>query len=170
MIEPQDIKKATEEALAEIGSEGTGSGDLFLVDVKVHGDEAEVYIDSDGRGADGRLRGVSVEDCVALTKAIESRFDRDEDDFSLTVSSAGIGQPLRVPRQYRKLVGGSVEVVLTSGAKMVATLEAADENGITLSYPEKQKIEGQKRPLTVTVTKTFPLNDVKTTKEHIDFK
>ncbi len=154
MIDPQDIISAAEEAL--------GDGELFLVEVKVRGDEVEVFIDSDGR--------VTVDDCVALTKAIESRFDREEEDFSLTVSSAGIGQPLKTMRQYRKLRGKSVEVVLASGVKFTATLEDVGQDDITLSYPEKQKIEGQKRPQIVTVTKTFPLTEVKTTKEHIDFK
>jgi ribosome maturation factor RimP len=171
MVDLQDIIRAVNEELAD--------GNLFVVDVKMSpGDEIEVYIDSDGTGADGRTRGVSVEDCIRLSRAIENRFDRDEDDFSLTVSSAGIGQPLRTMRQYRKLVGRQVEVVLTGGAKFTATLEGVeagagdgtDGGSITLSYPEKQKIEGQKRPQTVTVTKTFPLSDVKTTKEYIDFK
>ncbi len=162
MVDLQDIKAAVEAALRE--------DKLFLVEVKGRGDEFEVTIDSDGR--------VTVEDCVRLTKAIEGRFDRDlpENDFSLTVSSAGIGQPLRVARQYRKLVGRPVEVVLASGAKIVGTLEGF-ENGegdqpaeITLSYPEKQKIEGQKRPVTVNVTRTIPFGEVKSTKEYIDFK
>ena len=39
-----------------------------------------------------------------------------------------------------------------------------------MCYPEKQKIEGQKRPQTVTVTKTIPLSEIKSTAEHIDFK
>ncbi len=163
MVDLQDIKAAAEAALRE--------DKLFLVEVKGRGDEFEVTIDSDDR--------VTVEDCVLLTKAIEGRFDRDlpENDFSLTVSSAGIGQPLRVARQYRKLVGRAVEVLLASGTKIVGTLEAAEMandgremESITLSYPEKQRPEGQKRPQIVTVTKTFPLSEVKTTSEHIDFK
>uniref|UniRef100_S0DEQ0 Putative ribosome maturation factor n=1 Tax=termite gut metagenome TaxID=433724 RepID=S0DEQ0_9ZZZZ len=162
MIEKGDITRAAEEALAH--------KDLFLVEVKVHGDEVEVFIDSDGRGADGRPRGVSVDDCIELTRAIEAQFDRDAEDFSLTVSSAGIGQPLRVSRQYRKLVGRNVEVVLVDGMKLVAVLEGVEGDNITLSYPEKQKVEGKKRPEVVTVTKTFSLADIKTTKEHIDFK
>jgi ribosome maturation factor RimP len=174
MIVREDIIAAAEAALAEIGAAGkTGAGDgngladeaggLFLVDVKAAaGDEFEVFIDSDGR--------VTLEDCASLTKAIESRFDRDADDFSLTVSSAGIGQPLKVPRQYRKLIGRNVEVVLAGGAKFVAVLDAADQESITVTYPEKQKVEGQKKPQTVNVTRTWPLTGVKTTKEHIDFK
>ncbi len=172
VVDREDIIKAIGEKLSD--------GELFLVDVAVHGDEVEVFIDSDGAWTDGKPRRVTVDDCVALTKAIEAQFDRDlpENDFSLTVSSAGIGQPLKVMRQYRKLVGRQVEVLLAGGAKFTATLEAVEagadggtEGGnITLSYPEKQKIEGQKRPQIVTVTRMFPLAEVKTTKEHIDFK
>ncbi len=230
MIDIQDIREAAEAALGEVAGNGAGelagkaalgeaarkaarkaaeaapdeAGDgKFLVEVTGRGDEFEVFIDCDGAGEDGKPRRITVEDCVRLTKAIEARFDRDEpeNDFSLTVSSAGIGQPLRVPRQYRKLVGRQVEVVLASGTKLVATLEAIEPDGrgpktngsaangadgrgsaangsaasggmesITLSYPEKQRTEGQKRPQIVTVTKTFAMNEVKTTKEYIDFK
>ncbi len=172
MIDREEIIKIVEETLSD--------GELFLVDVTVHGDEIEVFIDSDGAGADGKQRRVTVDDCVVLTKAIEAHFDRDlpENDFSLTVSSAGIGQPLKTLRQYRKLTGRQVEVLLAGGAKFTATLDAVEagvdggtEGGkITLSYPEKQRAEGQKRPQIVTVTRMFPLAEVKTTKEHIDFK
>ncbi len=155
MIEREDIARVAREELGD-------GGLLFLVDVKIlPGNEIEVFIDSDGR--------VTVEDCITLTRAIENRFDRDAEDFSLTVSSAGIGQPLKTLRQYKKLVGGSVEVVLTDGAKLLATLEDAGEDSITLSYPEKRKIEGKKKPEIVTVTKTVALNEIKTTKEYIDF-
>jgi len=178
MIEREDIIQAVREALE-------GRDELFCVGVKVRGDEVEVFIDSDGR--------VTIDDCAALTRAVEGRFDREADDFSLTVSSAGIGQPLTVLRQYRKMVGREVEVVTLGGRKFTATLDAVQagpedannanaENGagfgaeelkgasVTLSYPEKQKVEGEKRPRVVTVTKTVPLAELKSVCEHIDFK
>ena len=181
MIDREDIILAAETSLRELQARNNpeDDGPLFVVDVKVHaGDEVEIFIDSDGTAEDGRQRRVMVDDCVALTKAIEARFNRDEEDFSLTVSSAGIGQPLRVERQYRKLIGKDVEVVLSNGAKFVATLEGVEtgtdggvEAGrITLSYPEKQYIEGKKRPEIATVTRVFDLTEVKSTKEYIDFK
>jgi ribosome maturation factor RimP len=158
MITKDDIIKA-----AEVAIEGTGSDELFVVEVKaLPGDEFEVYIDSDGR--------VTVDDCIAVSRAIEEQFDREVEDFALTVSSAGIGQPLRCLRQYQKLVGGSAEVVLTSGVKILGVLEAADEAGITFSYPEKRTVEGKKRPEMVTVSKTFAFPEIKTTKEYLDFK
>jgi ribosome maturation factor RimP len=164
MVDIQDIREAAEAAVHD--------ENLFVVEVKGRGDEFEVFVDADGIGEDGKPRRVTVEDCVALTKAIEGKFDREvpENDFALTVSSAGIGQPLRVARQYSKLTGRPVEIVLASGAKIVGVLERFENESITLSYPEKQRAEGQKRPQTVTVTKTFPLAEVKATVEHIDFK
>jgi len=69
--------------------------------------------------------------------------DRDEEDFSLTVASAGIGSELKSLRQYHKLVGNTVEVLLTSGIKVLAKLDAADDQGITLSYEEKQAVEAR---------------------------
>ncbi len=169
MIDKEDILKAAEEGLKQMGGGQKGAGgennggELFIVEVKSRaGDEFEVYIDSDSR--------VTVDDCISLSRAIEAQFDRDAEDFSLTVSSAGIGQPLRVLRQYKKLVGKSTEVLLGDGTKILGTLEGADESSITLSYPEKRTVEGKKRPETVTVTKTFPLDEVKSTKEYLDFK
>jgi ribosome maturation factor RimP len=158
MITKDDIQKA-----AEVAIEGTGNGELFVVEVKaLPGDEFEVYIDSDGR--------VTVDDCIVVSHAIEEQFDREVDDFALTVSSSGIGQPLRCLRQYQKLVGHTAEVVLAGGMKILGTLEAADELGITISYPEKRAIEGKKRPEMVTVSKTFIYGEVKSTKEYLDFK
>ena len=81
---------------------------MFVVDVKVSpSDEVEVLIDSDS--------SVSIDACVALSRALEAELESESDDFALTVSSAGIGQSLRLLRQYRKLIGRPVEVVLRSG-------------------------------------------------------
>ena len=95
---------------------------------------------------------------------------RDEEDFSLTVASAGIGSELKSLRQYRKLVGNMVEVLLTSGIKVLAKLDAADDQGITLSYEEKQAVEGRKRKQLVTVTRRYGFGEIKSAREWLDFK
>ena len=79
------------------------------------GNEVELLIDSD--------TSVSIDACAALSRAVEAEFDRDAEDFSLTVASAGIGSELRHPRQYAKLVGSSVEVLLLGGIKILARLD-----------------------------------------------
>ncbi len=108
--------------------------------------------------------------CVELSRAIEAEFDRDTEDFSLTVASAGIGSELKHLRQYRKLIGKPVEVLLKSGVKILATLDEADQEGLTLSYEEKQAVEGKKRKQTVRVTRRYPFSEIKYTKEYLDFK
>ena len=101
---------------------------------------------------------------------LEAEFDRDTEDFSLTVASAGIGSELKHLRQYRKLIGKPVEVLLKSGVKILATLDEADQEGLTLSYEEKQAVEGKKRKQTVRVTRRYPFSEIKYTKEYLDFK
>lgn len=147
-------------AVAERETEGT---ELFVVDVKgTPAGEVEVLIDSDA--------SVSIESCAALSRAIEAEMDREEEDFQLTVSSAGIGQPLKVFRQYRKLIGRPVEAVLRSGLKIRAELRDATPDSITLAWEEMALVEGKKRKQPVPRVETYALDDVKSTVEYLDFK
>ena len=90
--------------------------------------------------------------------------------FTISSSSAGIGSELRTLRQYRKLVGRPVEVLLTNGVKILAHLDEATDEGVTLSYEEKQAVEGRKRKQPVKVTRSYPFAQIKYTKEWLDFK
>ena len=153
-----DTKKITE--AAERHLEGT---DMFVVEcTSTPGNEIELTIDSD--------TSVGIDACVALSRAVEADLDRDAEDFSLTVASAGIGSALRTLRQYRKLVGRPVEVLLTNGVKILAHLDEATDEGVTLSYEEKQAVEGRKRKQPVKVTRSYPFAQIKYTKEWLDFK
>lgn len=153
-----DTKKIVE--AAERKMEGT---DLFVVGCTCSpANEIELTVDSD--------TSVDIDACVALSRAIEVEFDREAEDFSLTVMSAGIGSELHSLRQYRKLFGRPVEVLLKNGVKILATLDGADEQSLTLSYDRKQTVEGRKRKQLVRVTETYPLTEVKYTKEWLDFK
>ena len=147
-------------AIAEEKLEGT---DLFVVNCTcTAANEVELIIDSD--------TSVGIDACAELSRAIEAELDRDTEDFSLTVMSAGIGSELRTLRQYRKLVGSSVEVLLTSGIKLLARLDEVTQEGITLYYEEKQTVDGKKRKQLVTVSRTYPFSEIKYTKEWLDFK
>lgn len=153
-----EIHKIEELAYKEL--EGTP---LFLVEVKTNpSNEIEVVIDSDG--------SVDIDDCVRLSRAIEESLDREDEDFELTVTSAGIGQPLKLLRQYKKLVGKPVEVVLNNGTKIRGELRDADENSITIAYKEMRTVEGKKRKQEFDAVKTYPLCEVKSTREFLDFK
>ncbi|HIW97758.1 MAG TPA: ribosome assembly cofactor RimP [Candidatus Tidjanibacter gallistercoris] len=155
MTDTEKIKAIAESELA--------GGSLFLVEVNVTpGNEIEVVIDSDG--------SVDIDDCVALSRAIEERLDRDEEDFELTVTSAGIGRPLKLLRQYRKLIGRPVEVLLHDGTKIIAELRDADAQSLTLAYTEMRPVEGKKRRQATDVVRTYPLSEIKSTKEYLDFK
>lgn len=155
MLEKQNIKTLAEEL--------TQDTPLFVVDVKATpSGEIEVLVDSD--------TSVAIDDCAGLSRAIENRLDREAEDFSLTVSSAGIGQPLKVYRQYRKLLGKAVEVILKNGAKIRAELRDATPDSITLAYEEKVTVEGKKRKETVERIVEYPLEEVKSTAEYLDFK
>ena len=155
MIDCQKIK-----ALAEQQLVGT---DVFVVSCKVSpSNEVELLLDSD--------TSVQLETCAAVNRAVNEAMADDEEDFSLTVASAGIGSELKSLRQYRKLIGGTVEVLLNSGIKMLAKLDAADDEGITISYEEKQAVEGKKRKQLVTVTRRYAFDEIKSTKEWLDFK
>ena len=136
---------------------------LFLIDITCNAaNEIEVVVDSD--------TSVDIDDCVALNDAIEAQLDREVEDYQLTVTSAGVGYPLKVYRQYRKLVGSSVDVVLLDGTRIRATLKDATEESITLSYTEKVAQEGKKRKVEQEVVKCYLLAEVKSTKEYLDFK
>lgn len=155
MIDTKEIIAAAEREL-----EGT---DRFVVSCTcTPGNEVELLIDSD--------TSVGIDDCAGLSRTIEAGFDREAEDFSLTVASAGIGSELRNLRQYRKLIGRPVEILLTSGIKFLATLNEVDDEGITLSYEEKQAVEGKKRKQSVEVMRRYAFTEIKYTKEHLDFK
>ena len=155
MIDKQHIILIAEQQIAD--------SDLFVVGCTVSpANEIELTIDRD--------TSVGIDRCIDLSRAIEAQLDRDAEDFELTVMSAGIGSPLVSLRQYRKLIGRSVEVVLKNGLKLLARLDAADEQGVTLSYEEKQTVEGKKRKQLVTVTHAYPFDEIKSTVEYLDFK
>ena len=154
------IEKDTKANIVNGKLEGSS---LFLVDIHISpSNEIEVTIDSDG--------SVDIDDCADLSRAIEEELDRETEDFELTVTSAGIGQPLKLPRQYKKLIGSPVEVVLKNGTKIIAKLHDADNDTITLAYREMQVVEGKKRKQAVDVVQTYQLSEVKSTTEYLDFK
>ena len=147
----------------EIAEKQLQGSDIFVVECKTSPmGEIELLIDSD--------TAVKLEDCAALNRAIEAELDREVEDYSLMVASAGIGSELKQLRQYKKILGSSVEVLLKDGVKVLAKLNDATEDGIQISYEEKQLIEGKKRKQTVEVTKDFKWEEIKYVKEYLDFK
>ena len=112
---------------------------------------------------------VELEDCVAVSRFFESCFDREKEDYSLTVTSAGLDQPFKVLKQYQKAVGTKVEVSLKGGRKLIATLAAADEQSIMLTYSVKEAVEGKKKKELVEHTDRFEMEQVNAVRPYITF-
>lgn len=135
----------------------------YLVDVLVgSGNTITIEIDND--------QGVNIDHCVALSRHLELKLDRDTEDFELTVTSAGLTSPFKTSRQYKKHEGKEVEVLSKKGEKLTGTLESSDENGFTLVITKKVKPEGAKRKVEVTEQIRFTFDEVKHTKYLIRFK
>ncbi|MBR5836309.1 MAG: ribosome assembly cofactor RimP [Bacteroidales bacterium] len=136
----------------------------FIVDVSVSKDNDIVLTVESEEGT------IELDDCVALSRYFETKFDREVEDYSLTVSSAGLDQPFKVYRQYLKAVGTKVEVSLKGGKKMVAELEAADQESITLKYVAKEAVEGKKKKELVEHLDRFTMDQVNAVRPYIEFK
>lgn len=149
MIDKTELTQVIEHAI-----EGT---DLFLVQVNVSRDNIiTVDLDSTTR--------VDLEQCIMVNDAVHAAFDRDIEDYELTVGSYGITSPLLVRRQYYKNVGNEVEVLTRDGRKLKGTLTAANDDGFTIEIPTKIKPDGKKRPELVMMPETFDYEGVKYTR------
>lgn len=134
--------------------------DMVLVSLKCSASSViEVTLDS--------MDGVTIDTCIEANRFIESRLDRDEQDFELTVGSASISEPFSHPLQYRKNISKEVEI-MEEGArtKLIATLAGADDEGITVTYKEKVAQEGKKRKMEVEQTRTIPFSSLKSVRLH----
>ena len=158
-----DVK--TISALAEDFLDGTPG---FLVDVQVSaGNVIRISLDNDNR--------TSIEDCMALSRHIEGSLDRDEEDFSLDVGSPGLDQPIKVLRQYRKLIGKQVMVLPNVGKKVEGELVSIEEvdggvKSLVLKTREKKRIEGRKAKQWVEEEHSFNTCELEWTKVIISFK
>ena len=130
---------------------------LFLIELKIGVDNGiRILIDGD--------EGVKLESCIAVSRQIEHNIDREEFDFSLEVSSVGVGSPLTMPRQYEKNVGRSLEVLTADDEILIGNLMQADHIGITLEWKEREPKPIGKGKGTVTKIKELPFVSIKSAK------
>ena len=155
MINKTAVQQAVEEWL-----EGK---DYFLVDVEISADD-RISVEID------HAEGVWIEDCADLSRFIESKISREEEDYELEVGSAGLGQPFRVKRQYEIHVGHDVETQTLDGHKYKGTLTSVDDGGFSIEAREKVKEEGRKRPVSKLMTRHFNFDEVAYTKYLIKIK
>ena len=105
---------------------------IFLIDLAVS-DSFKISVGLDGDN------GVALQDCIDISRAIENNLDREEQDFSLEVASAGVSSPLKFIRQYKKNIGRTLQVKITESADIEAKLVAADEEKITLEWQAREQ-------------------------------
>ena len=114
----EQIINAVETAVTERG--------CFLVEVTVSKDnDIEVIIEKEEGVVDW-------EDCAAIDRVMHETFNQDEEDYALTVSSAGLDRPFKVMKQFQKALGTRVEVWLKGGKKVKGVLDAATEESIVV--------------------------------------
>jgi ribosome maturation factor RimP len=153
----KDIIEALEGMLTKMG--------CFLVELTVSAEnDIVIYFEKE----EGQ---VDWDDCSALDKAFHEVFDQDAEDYSLTVSSAGLDRPFKVMKQFAKAAGSKVTVSLKGGRRFVATLEEASESeGVTLSWTAREIPEGGKKKENVFHRETIPFAEINSVTPYIDFE
>lgn len=155
MITKEHIAKLIEEYLGE-------KGELFLVEVKVvPTNKIAVFMDSD--------TSLSIDDCVALSKWLNEQLDRDVEDYDLQVSSAGVGSPFKVRRQYLNAIGKNVEVAVRDGRKIHGTLTEVQSAHLVVEVERKVLVEGKKKKQIVKAFDQIQLDEINSIREIITF-
>lgn len=140
MIDKDKLQKTIDDTLA--------GSPMFLTDLTVTPDNTiTVEVDSD--------EPMDIDACAGITRAIEEAFDRDVEDYSLEVGSAGLTSPLKTRRQYLKYIGKDLEVLTHDGRKLHGVLSKVEPSSegepvrFTIEYPVKVKEPGAKKPVIV---------------------
>ena len=148
--------------IESIITEKLNEDDMFVVEISVHpGNKIVVVIDSDN--------GVPISYCIEISRLIDSNFDREVEDFEMEVSSAGIGQPFRVKRQYLKNLGREVEVLANTGIKVSGKLVSVNDDDFVVEIEEMIKPEGKKRKELQIRHVGYRYDEVKQVKDIISF-
>lgn len=143
---------------------------VFLVEIRIKPtNNVKIFLDGDN--------GITIEQCISINRALFKQVEGSglfpNDDFSLEVSSPGLDEPLKLPRQFRKNIGRLVEIMLHDGAKLEGKLTDVKEDSITVEEIKSKKPISQKHKPTAKqvelVLRELPLKDVKSTKIQITF-
>jgi len=151
------------ESIAGLIKEELETGGLFLVEASVRpGNRITVYIDS--------FRGVTIDECIRISRFIEKNLDRDTEDFELEVSSPGLDKPLRVQAQYEKNIGRYLEIVKYDGLKINGKLVKVMTEKLEIEIPVSVKGNRKKTLQANKVITEIQMNDIKTAKVDISLK
>ncbi|MBM3454427.1 MAG: ribosome assembly cofactor RimP [Bacteroidetes bacterium] len=158
MLDKKIIKSLAEERISELNN------GLYIVELSVSSNNViQVEID--------KLKGgVSVEDCISVSRNIEHNLDRDKEDFELHVSSAGLDKPLRHINQYAKNIGRVLSIIGLDGKKYEGELMKVIDLGIVLRTVSKQLDEKKKKKIWMENILEYPFNQIKEAKIVVSFK
>lgn len=155
------LKMIDKKKIIQLVSEKLDEG-MFLVDVSVNaGNVIQIFVDS--------IDGVTIDQCVAISRHVETSLDRDREDFELQVSSPGLTENFKVTEQYLKNTGKEIEIVTKSGEKLKGVLLRADAEGIELETSSREKTEGHKKKQLVVKKHPLKYDDIKSAKAVISF-
>lgn len=147
----------TKELILSLANAHLKDSAVFVTGIKIGADNSiNIFIDGD--------EGVTINDCVMLSRAIESQLDREKQDFSLDVSSHGAVTPLVLPRQYPKHIGRNFEVKLLNGEKAEGTMVSCNNEGFVLEYSVRENKPVGKGKITVVKQQTLTYNQIKESK------
>jgi ribosome maturation factor RimP len=154
MIKKELIEKLASSDLSE---------EYFIVSITIKkGNIIEVLIDGDN--------GVTIQKCIDVSRSIENNLDREEEDFELSVSSAGISKPFKVYRQYTKNIGKKVEINTIDNKPISGILKSVDEKGFDLEVITLERLEKKKKKVEVVKTHRFEFEAKPEVKNIISFK
>ena len=149
------VKELIDEALALNES-------LFLVDLNISANnKIQIIVDGDS--------GVPLSECIRISRNVEHNLDREEEDFSLEVSTPDISHPLTLNRQYKKNINRLLKVKTTEGEELEGILTAVDADKIVLTWKTREPKPIGKGKITVEKTVNINYKDIKEAKVKIVF-
>ena len=153
-MDKERVRFLLDEALAENTA-------LFLIELAfLPGNKINVIVDGD--------TGISLKECIRISRNIEHNLDREEEDFALEVTSPDIAEPLKVIRQYQKNINRILQVK-TNEAILEGTLTVVNDEHIVLNWKAREPKPIGKGKVTVEKTATIPLNEIREAKVKIIF-
>ena len=134
---------------------------LYLIELSISvNNKVQVVVDGDN--------GVSLSECMRISRVINDNFDREVEDFSLEVTTPDIAHPLKVKRQYIKNLNRILKVK-TAEEELEGTLVSADEETIVLQWKAREPKLVGKGKVTVDKVVTLEYNEIKEAKVKILF-
>ncbi len=158
MIQKELVRKLAQERIDE------RFPDVFIVDITIS-TKSVIKIELDKKEG-----YIAIDDCMWISRNVEHNLDREEEDFELSVSSAGLDKPLRVLAQFEKNYGKGVDVTMKDGVKHTGILIAKTDKNLTLETTRTEKLEGAKKKETIVEQLVLANSKIKDTKIVISFK